>query len=160
MANEKKKRLVLGVGNDILMDDGIGPRVVQILEKETPVPGLEYETAALGGLELVELMQGYDWVVVIDAIKTKDGVPGTLYEFTPSDFKETLHLTNLHDLSFLTALKFGEKVGLKVPTEIYIFAVEIIEDLVFGEEFTPPVQARFKEIVDEIRLGIEEKLKS
>lgn len=158
MANENLKRLILGVGNDILKDDGIGPRTVQILEEKYPIPGLEYQTAALGGLELVELMDGYDWVVFIDAIKTEGGVPGTVYEFTPGDFKETLHLSNLHDLSFLTALKFGEKVGLKVPKEIYIYAVEIIEDLVFGEDFTPPVQERFAAIVEEIRAGIEEKL--
>jgi hydrogenase maturation protease len=152
------KRLILGVGNDILMDDGIGPRVVKALEDKWPIKGVDYQTAALGGLELVELMNGYETVVFIDAIKTKGGVPGAVYEFTPADFKETLHLTNLHDINFLTALKLGDKVGLTVPKHVYIYAVEIIEDTVFGDQFTPPLKQRYPAILEEIRNGVAEKL--
>lgn len=151
-----KKKMILGVGNPILTDDAIGPKTVDALKKDYFIPDVTYETAALGGLELVELMNGYDWVVFIDAIKTKDGVPGTIYEFTPEDFKETLHLTNLHDINFLTALKLGAKVGMTTPAKVQILAVEIIEDQVFSNDFTPPLAKRFPEIIVEMNEKIRD----
>lgn len=151
------KRLIMGVGNEILMDDGIGPKVVLELEKRWPLPGVEYQTTTLGGMEVVEMINGYEWVVFVDAIKTKDGAPGEVYEFTVSDFKETLHLTNLHDISFVQAVELGKTLGFKIPEHIYIYAIEIIEDQVFGEEFTPPLQEKYEAILEEIQELISRK---
>ncbi len=152
----KGKRLVLGIGNDILMDDGVGPRVVRKLEESFPLEGVEYSNITLGGLDIVEYINGYEAVVFVDAIKTRGGVPGDVYEFTPADFKETLHLTNLHDISFLTALELGKQLDFDIPKDVYIFAVEIIEDQVFGNDFTPPVNERFPGVVEEIQQRIGE----
>lgn len=152
----KSKALVLGIGNDILKDDGIGPRLAQDLGKNWPIPGVEYQTTTLGGLEIVEQINGYNPVVFIDAIKTRDGIPGDVYEFTPEDFKETLHLTNLHDVSFLTALELGKTLKFDIPSQIHIFAVEIVEDMEFGEQFTPPLQEKYEGITIEIRDRVKE----
>ncbi|MCP4218002.1 MAG: hydrogenase maturation protease [bacterium] len=152
------KNLVLGIGNDILMDDGIGPRVVQILEEESPMPDVTYATTTLGGLDILECINGYRKVVFVDAIKTKNGIPGTVYEFTPADFRETMHLSNLHDISFLSALELGKRINYDVPEDITILAIEIVEDRVFGEAFTPQLQARFDGINLEIRQRVMELL--
>jgi len=149
------KSIVLGIGNEILTDDGIGPKVVNKLKELYPIKKVKYENITLGGLEVLEYIQDYNTVVFIDAIKTVDGIPGSVYLYTPSNFKETLHLSHLHDVSFLTALKLGKKLGLKIPENILIFAVEIIEDLVFSDNFTPQIQERFPLIVEEIKSGIE-----
>ena len=151
----KKNKLVLGVGNDILMDDGIGPRVVETLEEKWPLPGVDYRTTTLGGLDILDFIQGYRWVAFVDAIKTRDGVPGSVYEFTTDDFKETLHLTNLHDISFLSAIELGKQLDFVIPEKIYIFAIEILEDQVFGEDFTPPLQEKFEQIIEEIHAKIQ-----
>jgi len=92
---ERGKTLVLGMGNEILMDDGI---------------------------------------------KTKNGKPGDVYYFTPEDYKETLHLSNVHDVSFLTAIELGESLGYQLPESTLIIAVEIEEDTCFREEFFPKAQ--------------------
>jgi hydrogenase maturation protease len=151
-----EKRMILGVGNDILMDDGIGPKTVKALEERYSLPDVEYQTTTLGGLDILELINGYDWVAFIDAIKTKGGIPGSVYEFTPEDFKETLHLTNIHDISFLTAIELGKQLGLTIPGTMHIFAIEIIEDQVFGNEFTPPLQEKFEHILTDIHARIQE----
>ena len=152
------KSIVLGIGNEILTDDGIGPKVVNKLKKYYPIDGVEYENMTLGGLEVLEYIQDYDTVIFVDAIKTAKGIPGSVYLYTPKNFKETLHLSNLHDISFLSALKLGKKVGLKIPETILIFAVEIVEDLIFNEDFTPPIKKRFPEIILEIKNRIDEIL--
>ncbi|HNW70807.1 MAG TPA: hydrogenase maturation protease [Bacteroidales bacterium] len=154
-----KHTLILGLGNDILMDDGIGIRLCREMQHYFTDEAISFETASLGGLEILELIQGYNNVIFIDAIKTKDGIPGTVYYFQPSDFKETSNLSNLHDVSFLTALEIGKKLNMKIPESMHIIAVEIIEDLTFGEDFTPEIQDKFPEIIVQVRDIIDKILK-
>ena len=145
-----KKTLVLGIGNDILTDDGIGPRIVNDLKAADLSPGIHMLTTTLGGLEILEIIKNYEKVIIIDAIRTQNGTPGEIYFFTPADFKETLHLSNLHDINFLTALELGKKLDIPLPEEIYIIAIEIVEDQVFGTSFTPVIEEKYPEIVQSV----------
>ncbi|MBU0504843.1 MAG: hydrogenase maturation protease [bacterium] len=158
MTLKKNKTLIVGVGNDILSDDGIGIKLVWDLEscfakasqdRETMQP-IDFKTAALGGLELLELIQGYEHVIFIDAIKTEGGVPGAVYEMTTDDFKETHHLSHVHDVSFLQALELGRRTGMKVASKINIIAIEIVEDLLFSDDFSPEVAAKWPEIKETV----------
>jgi hydrogenase maturation protease len=169
MKDQKTKTLILGIGNDILKDDGIGPRLVNDLRPplsplrhaaELALPpavggDIDFKSTTLGGLDILEFVQGYERVIFIDAIKTKGGVPGTVYQFTPQDFQETLHLSNLHDVSFLEAIELGKRLGFQIPKEMHIIAVEIVEDMEFGTEFTPILKEKYPRIVEEVaeRIG-------
>jgi hydrogenase maturation protease len=158
MADTTKDILILGLGNDILMDDGIGPKLARELEKRIDNPSITYDTAAIGGLEMLEFIRDFNTVIIIDAIKTLNGVPGDIYLLSPSNFKETSHISNLHDISFLTALELGKELNMKIPSAIHIIAVEIIEDLTFGNDFTPPLQQRYEEIKEEVFQMVKELL--
>jgi len=160
----KKKILVFGVGNEILTDDGIGPKLVKRMQKEFCSELIDFDTAFLGGMDLLEYIQGYESVIFIDAIRTRNGIPGDVYFLKSSDFQETLHLSNIHDISFLTALKFGKKLGLKIPEEVHIIAVEIVEDLIFSNELSPKLEKRYNEIYKIVstfifKIGKHKKLK-
>ncbi|NTW33114.1 MAG: hydrogenase maturation protease [Bacteroidetes bacterium] len=144
------KILVLGMGNDILTDDGIGIKITKVLEEKFPVPNIIYDTLSLGGLEIIEYIKDFKTVIIIDAIKTLNGIPGEVYKFVPEDFKETLHLSNIHDISFLTSLKLAKELDIKSPENIYIIAVEIVEDMVFSDEFTPQIQEKYPKILKEV----------
>jgi hydrogenase maturation protease len=147
----KIKSLVLGLGNDILTDDGIGPRLVTDLQKELSDEHFDFLNVSVGGLELLDHMQGYETVFILDAIKTEKGKPGDVFFLTTDDFKETSHISNLHDINFLTALKLAEKLNLKVPTKIFIIAIEIIEDRVFSDQLSPEIAAVYEEIKQNAR---------
>jgi len=146
----KKNTLILGLGNDILTDDGIGPRITHDLAQMINDPDVQFDIACCGGLEIMEHIKGYKKVVFIDAIRTIDGKPGDVYYFNPSDFRETSNLSNLHDVSFLTALKLGNTLNLGLPADLHIIAVEIIEDMEFSEEFTPPLKEKYPGILEEV----------
>lgn len=146
----KKKTLILGIGNDILTDDGIGSRVTRDLFTMINLPDVEFDYACCGGLEIVEYIKDYGKVIFIDAIRTADGKPGDVYYFVPSDFRETSHLSSLHDISFLTALKLSNRLSGGIPVDLHIIAVEIIEDMEFSEEFTPQLKEKYPEILKEV----------
>ena len=80
-----------------------------------------------------------------------DGIPGTVYQLLPEDFNSTIHLSSVHDVSFLTALDLGKKLELDMPRYIYIIAVEIVEDRIFNENFTPQIQTMYEKIYSEVK---------
>ena len=157
MEDTKNNILILGIGNEILTDDGIGPKLVIELKKVIKHHHVSFLTAAAGGLEILEMIRDYDKVIIIDAIKTENGIPGSIYYLNPKNFKETLHISSFHDVSFLTALTLAEKLNMPVPTEIDIIAIEIVEDLTFSNEFSVEAAKKYNKIYEEV---LESILKS
>ncbi len=155
MEEKKNRTLILGIGNEILTDDGIGPRLVKELEKARNFPDAAYRAASLGGMEIIDLIRDYAHVIIIDAIRTKGGLPGTVYHLTPEHFRETLHVSNFHDISFLPALELAKKMGIPVPRRIDIIAIEIVEDLTFSNEFSPPIAQKYPEIKKAVSAIVE-----
>ena len=138
------------MGNDILTDDGMGPRLTHDLEQLLTDTDVHFNIACCGGLEILEYIKGYDKVIFIDAIRTREGKPGDVYYFQPSDFLETSHLSSLHDINFLTAINLGNTLHLGLPSDLHIIAVEILEDREFGVEFTPALKVKYSEILNEV----------
>ena len=151
----KNKILIHGIGNEILTDDGIGPKLVNRLKSDLSLKNIDFETAFIGGLELLEYIQGYNTVIFIDAIRTKEGIPGTVYELSPENFNTTVHLSSIHDVAFLTSIALGKKLGLNMPQFIQIIAVEIVEDKVFDEMFSAQIQEKYEKIYKEVKEIIE-----
>ena len=147
---KQEKILILGIGNDILKDDGIGPKLVKDLKIRDLPKGLCFETCAMGGLEILDMVRDYHTVVFIDAIKTKEGLPGDVSYFQDADFRETMHLSNLHDVNFITALELGRKIKLNIPENIHIIAVEILEDMEFGRSLSPELEEKYPEILEKV----------
>jgi len=144
------KTLILGLGNDILTDDGIGPRLVHDLSQMIINKNVQFDTACCGGLEIMEHIKGYEKVVFIDAFHTPEGNPGDVFYFVPAEFRETSNLSNLHDINFLTALELGNTLNMDLPSDLHIIAIKIIEDLEFSEEFTEPLKKRYPGILEEV----------
>lgn len=156
MEDFSDKILVLGIGNDILTDDGVGPKLCEFLKDYFKENYVHFEKLNVGGLEILEFIQNYNTVIFIDAIKTEEGKIGEVFLFTPNDFKETLHLSNLHDTNFITALELGRKTGLNIPEKMYIIAIEIKEDLAFSEYFTEELASEYKSIKRKVLTMLKE----
>ena len=149
--------LVLGLGNPILRDDGVGWRVVEEVQaRSEPVRAsddattngarVEFDCVALGGLALMERLIGYDRAVLVDAICTRDGTPGTVYRLALDDLP-TLNADAVHDATLQAALELGRRLGAKLPVDIAIIAVEAADLLDFGEGLSPAVEAAVPEAV-------------
>jgi len=141
--------LILGIGNPILGDDGVGFHVAQELAKLITDDAVDIEDACTSGLNLLDIITGYQRVIIIDAIQTEEGEPGEIYRLRPEDFTRSVHLGSpLHDLNFPTVLDIGKKlIPGEMPREVVIFAIEVEEIETFTEEMTPKVQEAVPQVV-------------
>jgi hydrogenase maturation protease len=141
------KTLLLGMGNPILCDDAVGVRLAYDFKgKLMGIRDLDVmEECSVGGLNLLDVFSGYDRVIILDSIRTGEGFPGEWYYFTAEALRETVHLTNIHDANFATALELGHSAGMALPKliDIHIFAVEAKENLTFSERMTPELEGAF-----------------
>ena len=142
------KTLVVGLGNPILGDDGVGWKVAQAVEAQLsdlqlPTSNIEVDCVALGGLSLMERMVGYERAIVIDSIGSGQHALGEVYHFDLDDLYDPSagHTTAVHDMSLMTALKMGRSMGADLPKQITVVAVESPYTYDFTEELTPPVAA-------------------
>ncbi len=140
------KTLVLGLGNSILSDDGVGIKVAQELREKLRDPQVTIAESSLAGISLLDFVVGYDQVIIIDAIQTKRGKVGQIYRMGPEDFSSTKHLSSPHQINLVTALELGKMLNLAMPQKITIFAVEAKDITTFGEKCTPGVERAIPEV--------------
>ena len=135
------KKLVLGIGNAILGDDGVGFHVVESLEAEPPPGDVSFNAIDATGLALLDQVVDYDEVVIVDAIMTEGGAPGTVYRLGLDHFRPSKHTISPHDTDLPTALELGKLMKLKIPAKISIVAIEIPAVYEFSQELSPAVSA-------------------
>jgi hydrogenase maturation protease len=139
--------LILGFGSDALSDDGLPLRLVQDLKSSLDFLKFDFETSPLGGLELIELLQGYHSAILIDTQKTGKRRPGEVSIFTQDHFEETFHLSSQHDLSFHDALRFAKQMDIPFPSDIKIIAIEIVENKRLSFDFSEEIEILYQEIL-------------
>ena len=144
------KTLLLGLGNSILRDDAVGLKVVRVLGEKMTGKDVDVEEASFANIEILEAIGSYDRLIIVDSIKTGQGRPGELYSLSLEDLQTTLHLSCPHDINLATALELGKRLGMHVPGEIRIYAIEVEDNQTFSETCTPSVEEAIPRIVEEI----------
>jgi hydrogenase maturation protease len=144
-----RKTIIIGLGNPILTDDGVGVKVAWLLEELIDLnhhPEITITEASAGGLRLMEEMLDFERVVLIDAyyLNPETTQPGKIHQMSLDDLRlvsPTQHSTSAHDTSLVTALEAAKKAGYQIPDEFIIYAVEVENILDFSETPTPAVAA-------------------
>lgn len=152
------RTLVLGLGNPILRDDGVGIRVARGLQPLLAGrPGVDVDEDFWGGLRLMERMIGYDRAIVIDAM-APGGEPGRIRILAP-DSAPTQRSASAHDVNLPTALELGREAGAHLPAtdQILLIGIETADVLHFGETCTPEVEAAVPRAMDAVLAALDEK---
>jgi hydrogenase maturation protease len=147
--------LVIGLGNPILGDDGVGWRVAEAVRALKP--GVEVDCLALGGLSLMERLIGYKRVIIVDALQTREGQVGdvTVLPLQALPDYSAGHTTAAHDTSLQTALRLGRSMGAELPEEIVVVGVEARRVYEFSDELSPAVAAAIPEATQAVLDVIE-----
>jgi len=149
------KTLIIGLGNPILGDDGVGWKVAnQLTTIIDPGSAIEIDFASLGGLSLMERMLGYQRVIIIDSMETGQSPEGCVKVFPLATLENpfTGHSASAHDASLMTALQAAKSIGAEIPSRVDIVAIEAKNVYDFSDSLSP-------EIEKAVPLAIEEVLK-
>jgi hydrogenase maturation protease len=142
--------LVIGLGNPILTDDGVGIYTARAVRRALPLDApVEVTELAVGGLGLMETMVGYEHVILIDALWSPPDEAGEVVLFDAGYLPETLNSASSHDADLPTALRIGRELGAPLPADdrIQVVAIRANDVLNFGDEPTTPVKAAIPEAV-------------
>ncbi|HUT98646.1 MAG TPA: hydrogenase maturation protease [bacterium] len=145
-----KRTIILGLGNPLMTDDAVGILVARALHARLADPNAVLREASVAGIELMELLVGFDRAIIIDAVQTDDGKPGDWYRLdAPSEISGELPQSS-HRFGVFEGLELGRRLGLDMPEEIRIYAVEAPDPFTFGEGLSPALAAALPAIVEGI----------
>jgi hydrogenase maturation protease len=137
---------VLGMGNSVMTDDAVGLKVVELLEtRGLPArlpPGVEvgFLRNEAGGWEILDDVEGFDALVLVDACIAPSLQVGQCAWFEPGQFTSP-RMSGTHNMDVFSALDLGRKSGLHVPSTVVALGIGAKEIYSFSEELTPDVAA-------------------
>jgi hydrogenase maturation protease len=145
--------LVLCLGNALRRDDAVALRVADLLEADPPA-GAVVRRSALSGLYLLDEMEGFDRVVVVDAVRTRARPPGAVLSFP----LEELHAPegpSPHAIGLPSALSRAKAAGAPVPEKVHVVAVEVLDMETVGEGLTEAVAGAVAPAAEAVRSAVE-----
>jgi hydrogenase maturation protease len=146
-----QKLLVLGVGNILLMDEGLGVHAVQELQQESWPAGVDFMDGGTFTQDVFYLFEGYEQVLVLDVVRA-GGAPGSLYQMTEQDLvQDKQQALSLHDIDLLDSLRMAELSGHKPILEVLGLEPERID---WGLEMTPAIKQAYAGYLQKTRQRI------
>ncbi len=140
------KILVLGVGNVLLSDEGLGVRVVQELQENYRFPDyVELMDGGTLGIDLLYFMEGFERLLLVDAVLGGSS-PGSFYRFEGEEVKAYFrNKVSAHELGIQEVLALAQMLG-KAPKEIVLLGMEP-ESLDISLELSDTVKSRLDELI-------------
>lgn len=146
---------VIGIGNPLAGDDGAGIETVRLLKRSICDERVRCMTCERGGLDLLDLIAGYDEVVLVDAAKTGHNAPGAISTARiQRPFPATGSLS-LHTIQLQALLGFGTMIGLSMPEAVTVFAIETADPATFHEGCSSVIQQAVVHVVNGIQTHLE-----
>jgi hydrogenase maturation protease len=152
------KTLLLGLGNELYGDDGVGIDVVRKLREKAKknkrlaahLSDVEMEECSLSGLALLDVITGYDRLILVDTIKRKAPSPGRIHLLEENEIR-AIPGPSPHYISVSQTIEIGRKLGLHVPSKILIVAIEAKNIYRLGEGLSQEMKGKLPAIVQKVK---------
>ena len=142
--------IILGLGNPILGDDGIGCILAESVGRRLEnLPNITVLSTSLSPIRLLDEIADHDRLVIIDSISTGQVEPGTLLEVDFSEQEEPFPVSG-HQFSVSQLADTGKALGLSIPQHIAVYGIEIQPPTQYGDQLSPMLERRIPELSDEI----------
>lgn len=147
------KVLIVGIGNPLLQDEGLGIHAVQRLQEMSLPPGVVAMDGGTFSLDLLDYFAGVEQVIIVDALLAGQ-TPGTIYRIPLAEleYQSANHSISMHDLHFLEAIQIAGLRGHQ--PQVVVFGVEpsVID---WGVTLSPEVEGQLPRLLEYIRQEIE-----
>lgn len=146
------RRVVLGVGNPIMTDDAIGLVAAKAFEDRLEgTDEVVVRYSERGGFDLLDLLDGCDHAVIVDAYVVSGTPPGTVLIRCLEDFTGSHHLYAAHGIDLPTAVRLGRQLGHDMPDRVDIVGVVVEDPYTVSEQMTPAVAAAVEAAVEAVQ---------
>jgi hydrogenase maturation protease len=140
----------------LVSDDGVGIHAVRAVQDIVHDERVVCRELATANLDVLECLLEFDEAIIIDAARSDTNPPGSLSTYTLARTPSLLPSLSLHTIGLSTAFQLGVKMGISLPAEIRVFAIEVADMETFHEGCTDRVQ----EVLPEVVRGILRHLKA
>lgn len=146
-------KAIIGIGNPLKRDDGIGIHLIEKLRKEDISEDIDILDCGTGGMKLVHDLKDLDSVLIVDSVMF-GGEPGESVFFTPEEIKSLKVQTGTHDSDLFEILSISESMG-EAPDKVIIMGIQP-KQITFGEEISEPLKKKVQEYMEKIKKKVEE----
>ncbi|HHJ98514.1 MAG TPA: hydrogenase maturation protease [Actinobacteria bacterium] len=158
MPDIEPRILVLGIGNVLMLDEGIGNRVAVELEKNYSFPDdVRIMDAGTMGLGMMHLFRGVEFMLVVDAMDGSGHPPGTVVRIAPEDFAPNQVMHSLHDIRFVDVLEAAKLIGLMPEADCIGIQVQDMSPAEITIGLSEPVEAAVPRAVAAVLYVLEER---
>lgn len=146
----KDTAVVVGLGSPIMSDDAVGLKIAEHIGN-LGISGIETRQEAIGGLDILPVIRGFRFAVIVDSVLTGNVAPGTVMIFDPEDFEHTVASSSAHDINLATAMSIGRHMEPDMmPESVKYVAVEACDIQTVSESMTPDVEAAIPNAVSAV----------
>lgn len=137
---------VMGVGNPLVKDEGVGVRVIEVLMSAFAFPdNVTLLDAGTMGMSILNLFGECDYVLVVDAVDGTGQPPGTIVRLTPEDLAPNQVMHSLHDVRFIDVLEAAELIGIRPEADFVGVQIADMDGVAVG--LTPAVETAVPDAV-------------
>ena len=149
------KTLVVGLGNIILGDEGVGIYVAEEIAKRIGThESVKVVRTSWGGLNLLDFFDNIDRVIIIDAVKNYRGIPGEIHKLIVEELTNVRLSSFTNGVDLKTAVEIGKNAGRHIPKKIDIYAVEVKDAVTYEANLSPRIAGKVpgyaEKIIDSI----------
>ncbi len=155
-ANERV--FVMGIGNILMKDEGVGCRIIEELQARYEFPdNVDVVDSGTMGMVLLNMFRDYDFILVVDAVDGTGYEPGTVVRMSPEDIAGNQVMHSLHDMRFIDVLKAADMIGIRPEGHVVGVQVEDMnpQELTIG--LSEPVEAALDTAIDAVLTALAER---
>jgi hydrogenase maturation protease len=145
----RRTRVVLGLGNPLRGDDGVGLAVAAALSRlleRKPIDGVRVVTSERGGLEVLPLLAEAGDAVVVDCLEVEAPTPGRVHWLSLDGMPGSPRVQGEHEVSLAEVLQIGRVLGVEMPASIVVLAIEAQPGPDIDDRLSPALAARVERI--------------
>jgi len=158
METGSERILVMGIGNVLMRDEGVGCRVVEELHARYEFPAtVEITDSGTMGMTILNLFREFDFVVVVDAVDGTGHEAGTVVRLSPEDIAPNQVRHSLHDTRFVDVLEAAELIGVRPEAECVGIQVEDMAPAELTIGLSAPVEAAIDVAIDAVLTVLAER---
>ena len=146
---------IIGLGNELLTDDGVGIRVVRAIKDRIRAGNVSFEELSVGGLKLLDYITDVDCCILVDAVVTGSHPAGTMFRFSQPPDALPAGLSSSHQIDLGQVMALGALLGAKLARNLTVYGIEVSDVTTFQEGCTEAVSAAIPRLVEVICADIE-----